>query len=112
MSNINQWLDSFKTNWKNKDINAVLSLFSNDVAYFETPSKKLNSLEEIRNEWNSILEQNNIEIDFDVLSKEDDKYKISWKLMYADNHNVIYDYKGIYLIKLNKENKCEEFIQY
>lgn len=112
MVDINNWLKSFKTKWINKNIDGVLSLFSDDVSYFETTTKRLNGFTEIRNEWNSILEQNNIEIDFNIISKDDDKYKVGWKLKYVDNQSVIFDYKGTYLIKLNEENKCEEFIQF
>ncbi len=40
--NINDWLNKFKNSWEGKKIDDVLSLFSTDVVYYETPFHELN----------------------------------------------------------------------
>ena len=45
---INQWLENFKENWKQKNVDKVLELFSPEVEYHETPTRKLETREEIR----------------------------------------------------------------
>jgi ketosteroid isomerase-like protein len=112
MSNINTWLEQFKTNWVNKDIENIISLFTQDVEYWETPYKRFNNLEEIKKEWENIYNQENIDFNYEIFSKENDKYTVQWSLNYTDKDSKKKEYRGIFLIKLNKENKCFYFLQY
>lgn len=108
---IENWLEDFERNWEKKDIESVLELFTEDVDYYETPFEKLDNKKELREEWRSIKNQSDIELETEIFSKEEDKFTVKWRLQYSKNReqNIL---KGIYLIKLNSRNKCYEFWQY
>jgi hypothetical protein len=109
MENINKWLNEFKKNWIKKDIKAILSLFSEDVGYYETPFHKLKNKAEIGRIWDEITSQGNIKLDLDVFCSEKNKHAVRWSLKFSDKKE--YSYKGIYLISLDSENKCDYFMQ-
>ncbi|MFA6383101.1 MAG: nuclear transport factor 2 family protein [Parcubacteria group bacterium] len=109
---INDWLNKFKSSWENKSIDDVLSLFSTDVVYHETPFRKLMGLDEIGKEWAVIMDQNEIELNYEVYSKDNDKYTIQWDLKYINKENKQEHFKGIYLVKLNEAGLCNEFWHY
>jgi ketosteroid isomerase-like protein len=110
MEDIEAWLQEFKKNWKERNVDEVLDLFTEDVDYWETPSEKLGP-EELREEWESVKEQEDIQLDFEVFSRDKGKYTVQWELSYIEDGEEN-ELKGVYLIKLNKEGKCEEFWQY
>lgn len=109
--NIEKWVEEFKQGWKSKDIDSVLDLFTDDVEYYETPFEKLEDKEELREEWKSVRDQEDIRIETEIFSRDQDKFTVKWGLSYREKgeENCL---KGIYLIKLNSQNKCCEFWQY
>jgi ketosteroid isomerase-like protein len=107
---IQDWLQSFRKNWKRGNVEEVLQLFTDDVDYWETPSKKLD-LEELREEWKTVKEQEDIRLKFEVFSQDKNKYTVQWELSYIKDGEKS-ELKGVYLIKLNKEGRCEDFWQY
>lgn len=109
---INDWLNKFKYGWVSKNINDVLLLFSADVVYYETPFHKLSGLDEIKKEWSAIMDQNEIDLSYDVFSKENNKYTVRWDLKYLDKDKNQFHFSGVYLIKLNKAGLCDEFRHY
>jgi len=108
---IKEWLQKFEENWKQKKVDEVLQLFSENVEYHETPTKKLENKEEIRKEWQSINNQKNIELETEVFSSTENKHTVKWHLEYTKN-NERKLLNGIYLIQLNEEGKCIELWQY
>ncbi len=111
MEKINNWLDKLTTFWESQDIDEVVNLFTDDVEYWETPFKKLANSDELRREWEDIKNQQNIVINCKVFSKEGDKYSVLWDLEYKDTFNQLKQYRGIYLVRLNSDNKCHYFFQ-
>ncbi len=111
MEKINNWLDKLITFWKSQDIDEVMNLFTDDVEYWETPFKKLADSDELRCEWENIKNQQNIVINYKVFSKEEDRYSILWNLEYKDIFNQLKQYRGIYFIRLNSDNKCYYLFQ-
>ena len=109
---ISVWLKKFETNWKSKNIDGVIDLFNKDVIYFETPSLRLHSLEEIKKEWEIIKEQKEIELEFNVINKIGEKYVVLWKLSFLDNQNKKHNFEGKYEIVLDNKGICVEFRQY
>lgn len=110
MKKINIWIDKFIQWWKNQNIESVLDLFTNNVEYWETPFIKMSNFDELRNEWEYIKNQENIEIKCDIFSNENDKYTIKWELKYLNKITGINEYfKWVYLLRLNLENKCDYF---
>ena len=110
--NIDDWLNKFKYARENKNINDVLLLFSADIIYYETPFHKLNDLNEIKNEWGVIIDQNEIDLKYSVFSKDENKYTIQWDLKYFNKDGNQFHFSGVYLIKLNEIGLCYEFIHY
>lgn len=108
MKKINNWLKHYKTYWESQDIDGVLSLFSKDVEYgnFFKTHPNLNSL---REEWESIKNQRDINLNYEVFSKEGNKYTVIWDLKYRNPENKVIHLKGTYLIKLNSNDKCIYF---
>lgn len=108
MPNINQWMEKFKENWITKDIDGVLELFTDDINYYETPSRKLEDKEALRRKWRLVRNQEEVELDFEIYSQDESKFTVKWDLKYRESmeQNQL---KGIYLIELNEENKCTEF---
>lgn len=107
---IEEWLQQFRENWDNKDVEKVLSLFTEDVTYYETPTEKL-APEELENEWKNIKEQEDIRLELDLFSSDGNKHTVQWELSYISDGKRN-ELRGIYLIKLNENGKCIEFWQY
>ncbi len=107
--NINTWLKCFKENWQNHNIKGVLDLFDKNVVYYETPFVKLNDFYSLVKEWETITNQDNIALDFEIFSNINNKYSVIWKLQYKDKENIVQKFAGTYLMKLNEEGKCIYF---
>ena len=105
MKKINTWLKKYESFWRSRDVDGVLSLFSKDVKYgnFFKIHSNFNSL---REEWESIKKQRDIVLNFEVFSKESNKYTVIWELKYRNLENKVVYLKGTYLMKLDSNNKC------
>lgn len=110
MKKIDEWLTKFKKTWIALDIDGVISLFTSNVEYWETPFKKLDNLKELRSEWEGINSQSNIKLKFRVFSREDGKYSVIWDMRYEDKDDSQKHCKGTYLLKLNADSKCYYFL--
>lgn len=108
---IDSWLAEFKNGWKSKDVGSVLSLFTEDVEYYETPFEKLEDKKELRREWEKIKDQRNIDIRTEVFAREENRFAVKWRLSYTEDGKQK-ELEGVYLIRLNQDNQCEEFWQY
>lgn len=106
---IEKWLENFSKGWRSKDMDAVLGLFSKDVEYWENPYKKI-AYSEITKEWAVINEQSISNLVFDLEICEEDYYCVKWVLEYSKN-NILHNWSGLYLIRLNKEGLCTYFYQ-
>lgn len=108
---INEWLKEFKAGWTAKDIDRVIDLFTDDVEYWETPFKKLENKNDVRDEWQAIIMQSEIDINLSVYSSESSRYAVVWSLSYIDSKSVTQNWAGVYLIELNENAKCVYFYQ-
>ncbi|WP_414837972.1 YybH family protein [Candidatus Nanosalina sp. VS9-1] len=108
---IEAWMEDFREAWKDKDIDRVMSLFTDGVEYFETPFLKFENREELREEWKGIRDQQDINLDFEVFSSDGDKFTVKWDLEYTQDGES-FTSRGVYLIRLNSENNCYNFVQY
>ena len=103
---INSWMQQFVLSWKNHDIDGIILLFEEDVEYWETPFQLVKNIEELKQEWEYIKTQQNIEIAYEIFSQDDDKFTILWNLKYNEK-----EVAGTYIIQLNLKNKCIYFHQ-
>ena len=105
---IEQWLITFHAAWKNHDVKKVMSLFTNDVKYWETPHFLVASKLELEAEWQAILDQQDIEVEYDAFCSFDNKHVVKWKLAY-NKDGLRKESGGVYLIKLNSDGLCNYF---
>ncbi len=111
MPDIEVWMKKFRERWIAKDIDGVIELFADDVDYFETPYQEIKDLEALREEWEPIGNQEDIELGYEIYSRDGNKFTVKWDLKYSQDRERN-QLKGIYLIELNEGNKCVEFWQY
>jgi len=76
------WLNTFQNAWINKDIPVVLSLFSDQIEYWESPYQKVTTKQEIEELWKYIDMQDNIVLSLSLFSSDDDKNTVFWDLTY------------------------------
>ena len=109
------WLDKLKNAWIEKDIDTVLSIFSQTKKYFEDPfSPPGINANDIKSFWGEIKSQNIIRLEFIPLAIDGNKVIINWYLKCsdaADLQNVI-ELDGIYFILFNEKFECIEFKQW
>jgi len=106
---IEPWLEQFHNAWKAHDIDTVMNLFADDVEYWETPHTPLSGKEVVRQEWQAILEQENIGADWTIFSSSNDnRYTVLWSLKYQRS-GATKQSAGVYLIQLNTSGLCNYF---
>lgn len=111
MQNIETWMKQFSQEWAQYNIEKVMSLFTQDVEYWESPYEKFENFEEMQDAWEYIKTQRNICFSYDVFSWDAGKYAIEWTLKYEWNSDKKQIWSWIYLIKLNEKNLCYYFKQ-
>lgn len=111
MSDIEAWLEQFKDAWTSHDIEQVLELFTKDVVYHESPSDRREGKEDVREAWQEIKEQENIDLSVDVFSSDGNKHTVQWELSCTVNGSPV-EANGVYLIQLTTDGRCCSFWQY
>lgn len=102
---VNDWLDKLKQYWFSKDIKKAVSLFNKTTFYQETPfMKPYTTIEEIKNEWKHIKNENIQNIEIKLLAIDNYTVIAEWIL---EQNNQEYD--GIYEIKFNNDLECIYF---
>lgn len=100
MKDYYNWCLKLKENWQLKDVDHIIDLFDEKVEYYETPTIKINTIQEIKQMWEEIGCQNADNIKFNIICQNDECCVVNFIL----KDNVSFDM--IYQIKLNDENKC------
>ena len=108
---IDSWIESLKQGWLDKDIDAVLNLFADDVDYWETPFEQLENKEQLKEAWQAINDQKDIQLEFEVYASTGSKHAIYWQLAYVDADGGEQDWAGTYLLELNVDGVCTNFYQ-
>lgn len=106
MPNHETWCNLLKKYWEEKDINKIISLFSEDVIYYETPTEKLNSIKDVKTAWSEIKNQTTIDITYKILCTENNKCIVNFILTDNPTYDMIYE------IVLDDNNKCTYFKQW
>ena len=100
-----KWLNKLKEFWFNKDIESAIYLFTKTTFYQETPfMEPYTSLDEIREEWQHIKNENIQNIELKVLAIDNYTLIAQWILKQVD-----VNYDGIYEIKFNNDLECIYF---
>lgn len=100
-----KWLNNLKKYWFDKDIDSAVSMFTKTNFYQETPfMKPYTTIDEIRNEWQHIKNENIQNIEFKILAIDNFTLIVEWILKQNDMN-----YDGIYEIKFNNDLECIYF---
>ena len=106
---IDQWLDCFHEAWRAHNINAAMDLLTDDVEYWETPYKQVHGKASISKEWQAILNQEDIVVEWKIFnSSPDNRHAVIWELSYKEGNMTHYS-AGVYLIQLNESGLCDYF---
>lgn len=100
MSNYYNWCLKLKENWQSKDVEQIMELFDEKVEYYEIPTMKINTIQEIKQMWEEIESQSTDNIEFSIICQNEDCCIVNFIL----KDKVSYDM--IYQIKLNDKSKC------
>lgn len=102
---VEKWLNNLKEYWFNKNIEGAVSLFTKTSFYQETPfMQPYTTIEEIREEWQHIKNENIQNIEFYILAIDGNTVIVQWILKQNDKN-----YDGIYEIKFNESKECIYF---
>ena len=108
------WFKKLKDIWEQKRPNEILNICADNFAWYETSfDKPYTSKEKLLNDWQGILNQDNIKVDIKVLAVNNDLGIANWKASFKrlpSNEKVVLD--GIFAVRLNKEERCTEFRQW
>lgn len=102
---VENWLAKLKVYWFNKDIDSAVSLFQKTTFYQETPfMKPYTTLEEIKDEWQHVRDENIQNIEVNTLAIDGYKVIANWILKQNEQ-----EYNGIYEIMFNDKLECIYF---
>lgn len=101
-----KWCNDLRRFWEHKEIENIVSLFDENVIYYEMPKEKVNSIRDIRQMWEEIKEQNTDNIELDILCINGNKCVANYILNDTTTYDMIYE------IKLNDCGKCIYFKQW
>lgn len=102
---IDNWLNTLKESWLNKDVSKAVSLFTNTTFYQETPFlTPYTKYDEIAKEWENIDNQDIKKLEFKILAIDNNTVIVNW-IFQRD----ITEFDGIYEIKFNDNNECIYF---
>lgn len=100
--------------WKNKNPQAIASLCSEKFSWHETPfAEPLITHEQLLKEWSGVLDQKDLNIQFEILCVNKDSGVARWKASFVSistGKKITYD--GIYWVLLDDLGKCQEFWQW
>lgn len=102
--NLDKWCNDLKEYWLQKDINAILELFDNQVEYYETPFQKVKDIELV---WQDIKIQEITSLEYKILGVKDNIVVANFVM--NDNGEIA---DMIYEIRLNNLGKCDYFKQW
>ncbi len=101
---MNNWCEKLKQYWIQKDISKIISLFDEDVEYYETPFQKVDDLKLV---WKDIESQNLQSLEYKIIGEKNNTIIANYIM--NDNGRVV---DMIYEIELNKKGKCTYFKQW
>lgn len=107
---IDAWLKKFISGWEAYDIDTILSLFTEDVLYYESPFEKYRSREELRYVWETVKQQQQLRLDARRLVSENNLHTVQWELQY-EKDDRFHVWEGLYIVQLNGDGLCTYFLQ-
>ena len=102
---VEDWLNELKKYWLREDVEGAVSLFQKTKYYQESPFlEPYTNIEDIRNVWGPIKNAMVQELNFRLLSFDENIAIVNW-ILKQDNRN----YDGIYEIHFDNHGNCIYF---
>lgn len=112
-SAIENWFQSLKSIWIKKDIENVGNLLSSTFQYYEDPFElPLTSLDEVKNAWKEVANQNILKLEINTLIARKNEGSASYEFSYKDTGGNLHNSKGAYYVRLDSQGKATEFRQW
>ncbi|MBP7766980.1 hypothetical protein KA068_00470 [Candidatus Saccharibacteria bacterium] len=105
---IDNWLETMVKGWEGCDVDMALSVFAENVEYWESPYSLVNP-NDLRRLWQSIKVDKNTKVSVSVFCSCEDSYAVQWRATWAGEDRTRQQKSGVYLVRLNSEGKCDYF---
>lgn len=108
------WLEDLKLAWETRNPEAALKLCAESFLWFETPFEKpFKTRKELLNEWQSVLDHDDVKVNYEILSVEDNFGIAKWNATFIRlSSKEKAELEGIYKVSLDKNGLCIEFHQW
>lgn len=108
------WLEKLINIWETKNPNGVLDLIAEKFIWYETPfDKPITAREELLQEWQTVLNQDEINVTYEIYDVEDNIGIAHWGATFTRlPSKVKAELDGIYKVTLDENGKCTEFHQW
>lgn len=108
------WLDNLKKIWETKTPNSAINLCAEKFLWYETPfDKPFSTKAQLSEEWNTVLNQENISVSYEILSINKNVGIAHWTATFtrlpSEEKAAL---NGIFKVTLNQKGKCIEFHQW
>ena len=108
------WLDKLRTVWETKKPKAAIDLCAEKFLWYETPfDEPLETKEQLLKEWDSILDQKDIFVCYEILNLDKNIGIAHWSAKFTritSREEVNLD--GIFKVAFDKNGLCTEFHQW
>ncbi len=108
------WLGKLVNAWESKAPSEVLDLIAEKFIWYDAPfDKPITTRDELLEEWQSILNHDEIKVTYEILSVENNTGIAHWHAIFtrlSSKENAELD--GIYMAVLDDKGKCTEFHQW
>ena len=106
------WLEIYGRAWKTRNPNLIPDLFTDEASYHEKAfDEPITGIKKILDYWNVVSKtQKNIHFDYVILSVDSSQGIAHWSASFIRlNPNELVELDGIFLVRLNSQNKCTQF---
>jgi len=107
------WLGKLMDIWTTKNPSGVLGLVAEKFIWYETPFDQLITTKELVQEWQTVLNQDEINVTYEILIIENNIGLAHWHATFTRlPSKAKAELDGIYKVTLDDNGKCTEFHQW
>jgi ketosteroid isomerase-like protein len=106
---VTAWLEGYKKAWEARDPKLIVTLFTQDAPYYETPfSEPAQGQEGIRRYWqDGVVPQREVNFSYTVLTVFDTKAVVHWQSQFQLGGETRH-LDGVFLLTFSEEGLCSE----
>ena len=105
------WLYLYSKAWTERNPELIRDLFAQDAKYLEKPfSAPFDGIDSIIQYWHGVAQtQKDVSFQYKILAINQDLGIAHFTASFLRNHTTPVKLDGIFLVKLNSQNKCTRF---